>query len=166
MSNIISGRLAKKCFLLGYRCSFNISTAQDIIPAHRAIAMSTEAIDVDGSSMSDNETVTLPGAVDAIAGSIFAVTVYGGDNTCLSEENALQSFLHDANVTAQLDNTFPLEVAAGEIIAKGSLIQVDAEGRAVAVGTATGMRAMEATTGVGTADNPEYVVVLINQLTA
>jgi len=160
----IKARLAKKCYNRGFSCSFNISTDQTEIPAFRAVVLSSEAITADGEAITDNSTVSLPGGVTAVGGAIGVVS-FGGDNAPLTTD-VYPGILRDANVTVQLDQTFPIEVEPGQVITKGSLIQVNAVGQAAAAGTATGLLAMESSTGAGTVSNPEYVVALINQLTA
>ena len=160
----ISARLAAKTFNLGQTCSFNIATDQTEIPEFRAVFLSSEAVTADGEATSDNQTVTLPGGATAI-GNALGVTVFGGDNALLS---TVPSTTLDANVTVALDKTYILEVAAGEAVVKGSIVEVNAVGQAVAAttGTATGFLALEAAAGTGTATNPEYIVVLVNQITS
>lgn len=127
------------------------------IPSYRIVHFNSE-VATTGESRTDQTSVgyaATPGASAQVCG----VTIDG--STPLTGSEYLPSFNRDRNVTVTLLGSMLVEVAPGAIIAAGSVVNENAVGQAAATGTATPFVAMTASTGVGTATNPEYILVLV-----
>lgn len=160
--------LAKKCYRLGLTCPFNVDTEYNIIDCYRVVTLSTEAATADGESITDNEVVTYPGGANTVGPALGVVTWEGSNQNAPNGILSVPpSTLRDANVTVALDQTYIVQVAPGEVIPKGSFLQVNATGQAVAAGVlTTGFLVIDGADGAGTLGNEQYVLVLINQATA
>lgn len=157
-SSIKPNYLADKCYNTVLACPFGIHTSlTDGIPSDRVVFLNTQAKDINETA-TDNGTVGYSGTAGATTTPMGVVK----DGCDLTEGlTYLPGFNRDFNVTVTVLGTATVEVAAGEVVAVGANLNVDASGRAVAAGTATGFTVLSPATGAGTATNPEYVIVLI-----
>lgn len=139
-------------------CPFGIHTSltADGIPSYRIVFLNTEARDV-------NETITDNGTVGYLptAGSTGTLAGVVKDG-CEPEDGItyLPGFNRDRNVTVTLLGTMILEAAPGAVIPVGDIVGSDPVGRATA-GGASGIVSLSATTGSGTADQPEFIIALV-----
>ena len=140
--------------------SFGIHSSLDGIPSYRAVFLNSEAADTNGETITDNGSVGYSGTTGATT-TIAGVVKDGSSADAYSDLNFIPNSNQDYNVTVTIAGTMILEVAAGETIAIGSAVNVDTVGRAAATGTATTLVALNAASGAGTADNPEYIEVLV-----
>ena len=151
---------AQLCYNDILNCPFGIHTdLTDGIASNRIVFLTTELKTV-GETATDNNSVNYAGGTDVVAGADIGVVK---DGCSPSDEVFMPGFNRDLNVTVTVLGTQILEVAPGETIGIGEIVDSDTDGLAVAngTGTATTIRALTPATGVGTADNPEYVVALI-----
>lgn len=143
--------------------SFGIHSSLTVpgIPSYRAVFLNTEAINTNGETLTDNTTVGYSGTAGATGTALGVVK----DGASVEYQNLvlMPGCNRDINVTVTLLGTMFLEVVPANVITIGVNVQAETTtGRAIAAGgSLTGFTALTASTGVGTATNPEYILVLI-----
>ena len=137
-------------------CSFGIHTdLTDGIPSGRIVYLNTQPKTVNERA-TDNGTVGYAATADATA--VVAGVVKDG---CIDDGiTYLPGINTDFNVSVTVLGTMVAEVEPGVAITVGAELGADADGRANAAG-GTGLIALSPAAGNGTADNPEWIVVLI-----
>ena len=150
---------ALQCYNDVLSCPFGIHTSlTDGIPSYRIVYLNTQAKDVN-ESITDNGTVGYAATADATA-QVAGVVKYGCDFTDFVSDHDLVTSNKDINVTVTLLGTMIVEVEPAAVIPVGADLGANATGQATAAG-GTGLIAMSPSTGVGTVDNPEFVIALI-----
>ena len=124
------------------------------IPTGRIVFFTSEPGFTNGETFTDNLSVSY----DPLAGEIAGVVIDGSTTSGLT---FLPGFNKDLNVTVMYLGTYPVEAAPGEEITAGRAARVNNQGQLVGFGgTVTNYVTLTTTTGTGTVDNPEYVLVL------
>lgn len=136
------------------------SSLNDVLPSYRIVYLNTEAKDTNGETNTDNVTVGYVGTPDATA-VVMGITKFGQEGLD-NQVTYLPGINKDLNVSVTYIGDMLVEVAPGTVLAVGDELGSDAEGRATTNATnPTGIIAVSATGGTGTAANPEYVRGLI-----
>lgn len=94
---------------------------------------------------------------------VAGVVKFGNDNSAAGLPAAntyLVSNTQDESLTVVVLGTYIVELAPGTTITVGQDLGVDAQGRGTAAG-GTGLTAVTAADGTGTADRPQFVTVII-----
>lgn len=162
-STVKNNYLAPLCYNDILTCPFGIHTSLTAgIPAYRIVYLNSEAKDVN-ETITDNGTVGYFGTTDAVTTpSAIGVVKFGCEPD--TTVTYLPGINKDLNVSVTLLGTMIVEVEPGEVIAVGDFIDSVGDGKAAGTGlgdATTELIAMMPATGVGTADNPEYIVVLV-----
>lgn len=152
-SSIKYNHEAAKCYRDVLTCSHSYDPALTSMPTARIVTLS-----------SNGSFVTYPGRPGAVNLGT-GTTAYGvvKDGYIPEDNISYMPSSSDAKgrVTVVNLGIYMVEVAAGAVIPVGQELSSDTDGRATAAPGGTGLFAMTAATGVGTATNPEFVVVLI-----
>ena len=138
--------------------SFGIHTSLDELPSYRIVYFNSQAANV-SETIADNATVGYAATTDATT-NVAGIVKFGYEEGDDANITYLPGFNRDRNVTVTLLGSMIVEVAPGATITVGSDLGADAEGRATAAG-GTGIIALSASTGAGTADKPEYITALV-----
>lgn len=163
-STVKNASLAPLCYNDILTCPFGIhSSLTDGIPSYRIVYLNTEAKNTNGETLTDNGSVGYAATADATT-VVAGIVKDGCDLTKLDNVTYHPGFNRDFNVSVTLLGTMIVEVLPGEAIAVGTDIEADPVGLATAVGNgggATGIIALSASAGSGTATNPEYIIALV-----
>lgn len=134
------------------------SSLNGVLPSYRIVYLNSEPKDTNGETNTDNVTVGYVGTLGATT-VCMGITKFGQEGLD-NQVTYLPGFNKDLNVSVTYIGDMLIEVVPGETISVGTELGSDAEGRANGSG-GTGIIAVSATSGTGTADNPEYVRGLI-----
>lgn len=153
-SSIKYNHEATKCFRDILTCSHSYDPALTAgMPSARIVTLS-----------STGSHVTFPGRAGAVNLGT-GTTAYGVVKDGYEPEANISYMPTSSDTKGRVTvvnlGIYMVEVVAGAVIPVGQELSSDIDGRATAAPGGTGLFAMTAATGVGTASNPEFVVVLI-----